>query len=246
MAQTSLAALRREYTAYCKEHADEENVRKYSRYFREGFDAYGCEGKALIAYHKELLDKYEAQLTPDASLELGRELLATGKYEDAALAIALAKRCLKQLQPRHIAVFAAWLDEGVTNWAISDVLCSEVLSKLLLSGVADVAGLTEWRDEKSRWRRRALAVTLIPLAKRERHVAPLLECVLPMLHDTERVVHQGLGWFLRECWKVDPQPVEQLLARHKETAPRLTYQYACEKMAPEQRELYRRTKAPKK
>jgi hypothetical protein len=56
------------------------------------------------------------------------------------------------------------------------------------------------------------------------------------------VVHQGLGWFLREAWKLYPQPVENYLAVWKDSAPRLIFQYATEKMTPEQKACFRREK----
>jgi 3-methyladenine DNA glycosylase AlkD len=61
--------------------------------------------------------------------------------------------------------------------------------------------------------------------------------------DEERVVQQGLGWFLREAWKRQRLVVEEFLIEFKDTAPRLIYQYATEKMTPEQKNRFRRAKA---
>jgi len=63
-----------------------------------------------------------------------------------------------------------------------------------------------------------------------------------MMMQPEKVVHQGLGWFLREAWKVYPQPVEAFLLQWKETSPRLIFQYATEKMTPEEKARFKRTK----
>jgi 3-methyladenine DNA glycosylase AlkD len=60
--------------------------------------------------------------------------------------------------------------------------------------------------------------------------------------DAERVVHQGLGWFLREAWKQQPKPVEAFLMEWKDTAPRLIFQYATEKMPAQARARFRRAK----
>ena len=48
--------------------------------------------------------------------------------------------------------------------------------------------------------------------------------------DPERVVQQGLGWFLRETWKKHPKAVEAFLLEWKDRSPRLIFQYATEKM----------------
>jgi len=64
-----------------------------------------------------------------------------------------------------------------------------------------------------------------------------------MITHKERVVHQGMGWFLREAWKRDPAPVEAFLTAWKDTAPRLIFQYAAEKMTAGQKARYRRRAA---
>jgi 3-methyladenine DNA glycosylase AlkD len=102
--------------------------------------------------------------------------------------------------------------------------------------------LEEWRDSPARFKRRAVPVSLLPLLKTAKDFAPLLEFVRPMMLDQERVVHQGLGWFLREAWKKQPKRVEPFLAEFKETAARLIFQYATEKMTAEQKARYRRSR----
>ena len=63
-----------------------------------------------------------------------------------------------------------------------------------------------------------------------------------MMMDPEREVHQGLGWFLREAWKKQPEPTELFLLKWKNTAPRLIFQYATEKMTPEGKQKFRKQK----
>jgi 3-methyladenine DNA glycosylase AlkD len=65
------------------------------------------------------------------------------------------------------------------------------------------------------------------------------------MEDKERVVQQGVGWFLREAWKRDPAPVEIFLMEWKDTAPRLIFQYATEKMTAAQKKRYRKSAAAK-
>jgi 3-methyladenine DNA glycosylase AlkD len=74
------------------------------------------------------------------------------------------------------------------------------------------------------------------------NVMQYLEFIEPLMHDPEREVHQGVGWFLREAWKIQPEPVEQFLLKYKDTSPRLIFQYATEKMQPEARERYRKAR----
>jgi len=68
----------------------------------------------------------------------------------------------------------------------------------------------------------------------------LLNFIRPLMLDEERVVHQGLGWFLREAWKKKAEPVEAFLLEWKDSVPRLIFQYATEKMTPENKARFRR------
>jgi 3-methyladenine DNA glycosylase AlkD len=78
--------------------------------------------------------------------------------------------------------------------------------------------------------------------KRGFDLVPLLKLIEPMMLMKEKPVQQGLGWFLREAWKLHPELTEDFLLRWKESCGRVIVQYATEKMTPEQKERYRRSK----
>jgi len=46
----------------------------------------------------------------------------------------------------------------------------------------------------------------------------------------------------REAWKLRPEQVEQFLLKWKDTAPRLIFQYATEKMTAENKISFRKEK----
>jgi 3-methyladenine DNA glycosylase AlkD len=71
---------------------------------------------------------------------------------------------------------------------------------------------------------------------------PLLVFLRPLMLDAEKVVQQGLGWFLRETWKKQAKPVEAFLIEWKDRAPRVIFQYATEKMTPDARACFRRAR----
>jgi 3-methyladenine DNA glycosylase AlkD len=240
-----LKQLHQEVSDFCREHGDPVVIQKYSRYFREGYDAYGVPDEVLRPFRERFIAEHAKQLTPKNSLALGRLLMSSGKYEEAMTAIVLARHVLPQLTAASIAEFEYWLEHCVTNWAVCDVLSGELISSLLVSGVTRPSDLAGWRRAPSRWRRRALPVSAITLLKHDADISELLKFIEPMLHDDERVVQQGLGWLLRECWKKEPLPVEALLLKHKDTAPRLVYQYACEKMDKAAKERFKRAKPSK-
>jgi 3-methyladenine DNA glycosylase AlkD len=84
---------------------------------------------------------------------------------------------------------------------------------------------------------------LLALVDRTAELPALLEAVRPLMLDAEKVVQQGVGWFLREAWKRQPKPVEAFLMEYRDTAPRVIFQYATEKMTPAQKARFKRKKA---
>jgi 3-methyladenine DNA glycosylase AlkD len=99
-----------------------------------------------------------------------------------------------------------------------------------------------WLDSPYKFKRRCLPVTLIKHVKKTREVMPSILFVEQLMADPEREVHQGMGWFLREAWKVNAAEVEAFLLKYKDSAPRLIIQYACEKMTPENKQRFKRAK----
>jgi 3-methyladenine DNA glycosylase AlkD len=85
-------------------------------------------------------------------------------------------------------------------------------------------------------------VSLIKELKTTSDYQPFIDFIRPLMMDPEREVHQGLGWFLREAWKRQPAQVEPFLLEWKNNASRLIFQYATEKMTPEQKQRFRKDK----
>ena len=59
--------------------------------------------------------------------------------------------------------------------------------------------------------------------------------------DSEKVVHQGVGWLLRELWKKSSKEAEDFLYKWKDKAPRLVIQYATEKIDKKKRKIFRKS-----
>lgn len=232
-----------EVHAFCAANGDPAVVRKYARFFKEGFEAYGVTDK-----HPEWASRKQGWIERlrsaggSAWLDTATLLVENGKFEETMLGVAFAAAMPERYTARAFAKIGKWFDGSISNWAQTDVLCSQVLAVFLANGVVEVGALTAWRDSRFKYKRRAVPVALIPLLK-DRAVRPLLAEVEPLVHDSERVVHQGVGWFLREAWKRDHAPVEKLLFRYKDSAPRLMVQYATEKMTATERQRFRRAKA---
>ena len=226
--------------AFCKANSDEAIVKKYARYFKEGHDAYGVKFPLM----QEKLQSVMAEYSPDIEtvLETSRLLLKGTKYEETSFALMMVKALKKSYTPETFIEIGHWFNIGIRNWAHCDALCSEILSVFLLKKIVDYKALAGWRNSTNKFQRRAVPVALIKLLKETPDHREFYSFIEPLMMDPAREVHQGCGWFLRESWKIQPVPAEEFLLKYKDTAPRLIFQYATEKMSPAGKERFRRTK----
>lgn len=228
---------------FCEANSDPKLIAKYGKYFREGYDAYGVSGELKSEESGKILSEYRDYLGFSGFLDLGDTLMASGKYEEAFFAIGFVVSFKEEFSRNTLDRIGNWFDGKVVNWAVSDSLCGDVLSPLLAQSIVSLEDFDSWRTAANRFKRRAVPVTMLILLKSEFECGRLLEFIRPMMTDDERVVHQGLGWFLRELWKKSPAETERFLLQWKDTAARLIFQYATEKMTAEQKGRFRRTKS---
>ncbi len=237
IAQTIAAEVR----AFGLANSNPQLVLKYSKYFREGFDAYGLDSKdpQWAARRDEWIERLR-QTGRNAYLDAGDLLTRGQKYEDTSFAIEFAIAMRDVYTPEAFRRIGRWFDGGIRNWAHTDVLSGSVLAPFLIDRVVSLEAIAPWRSSPYKFQRRAVPVTLITLMKSGVNSRTLLEFIEPLMMDPEREVQQGVGWFLRELWKRETKAVERLLLRHKDAAPRLIFQYATEKMTPQQKLRFRR------
>jgi 3-methyladenine DNA glycosylase AlkD len=237
----TIDAVHADILSFCQANSDPTLVQKYSRYFKEGgYDAYGVSYPLMQEKVSSILEAPGTDL--DFVLRLSRKLVPGTKYEEPSFALMLVKALKKQYTKATFDEIGYWFEIGIRNWAHTDALCSEILSVFLLKKMISFGEMEGWKTGKNKFQRRAVPVSLIKLMKATGNVMQYVEFIEPMMHDPEREVHQGVGWFLREAWKIQPEPVEQFLLKYKDTSPRLIFQYATEKMQPEARERYRKAR----
>ena len=223
-------------------NGDSAIVAKYGRYFTEGYDAYGLQDDVLRAKRGEWLERYGPELGLEGFLDVSDVLWSSGKYEEGWLAIYFPLQYRDEFRPETLDRISRWFGIGVRNWAHTDTLCYDLTGHFLTRGIVPLEAFGPWRQSPHKFQRRAVPVSMLPLLKKEKDYGPLLDFLRPLMMDGEKVVRQGLGWFLREAWKKQPGPVEAFLLEWKDTAPRLIFQYATEKMTPENKERFRRAK----
>lgn len=233
-----------EIRRFCEANANAALVEKYRKYFVEGYDAYGVPQERTYERRDAWLRQW-APMGIDGFLELGDRLVATGKYEEGTFAILFISALESQYSAALLPELGCWLDTGFRNWAHVDVFSGDVLSRFLSQKLVGLDAFASWRRAASKWKRRAVAVTLIkPVKAGALPVKRVLAFIEPMMEDEEKVVRQGLGWLLREAWKKQPDFVEAFLLAWKDSCGRLIIQYATEKMPAAKRAMFKA--APRK
>ena len=229
-----------EIRRYCRANADEAIVKKYSRYFKEGYDAYGLSQKLFDEKVVSILS--DKKINMKLVLNAGKLLVKSGKYEETSFAIILLKNFSKQFTKETFTAIGKWFETGIINWAHTDIICGELISQLFERKIISLKNLSGWRQAENKYQRRAVPVSMLTLLKSSKNYVPLFAFIEPLMMDDERMVHQGLGWFLREAWKRDKKVTEKFLLKWKDQAPRKIYQYATEKMTPEQKKRFKKAK----
>jgi len=139
-----LSRLAKEIEAFCAAHADPKNVARYSRYFKEGYDAYGLDFGVLGTQNKALL-KANDDLGLADFLDLGDLLFRSPKYEMGSFAILFAAHFREDITARAFQRIGKWFELGVRNWAHSDFFCGEITGWCLAYGVVGIQALDAWR-----------------------------------------------------------------------------------------------------
>jgi 3-methyladenine DNA glycosylase AlkD len=224
--------------SFCEANTNEEIIKKYSRYFKEGWNAYGLTTELLHNKVQSVLEAFGQDYT--LITKTCRLLVKDPKYEATSIAYLLLKSYSKQFTHDAFKEVEKWYETGITNWAHNDVICGELMPLFFKKSLITLNDLSAWRTAPNKFQRRAVPVSIIKLLKGTDDFKPFFSFIDPMMLDPEREVHQGLGWFLREAWKKRKEETETFLLKWKNQSPRLIFQYACEKMTPEGKQRFKR------
>ena len=226
---------------FCRENADEAVVKKYSRYFKEGYDGYGLDQQKMETKINELQNHPEVNLP--LVLETAPLLFESGKYEETSFAMLLAYEFRNDFNKDIFNRIENWFDVGIINWGHADYMATILMYEFLYKKIISYNDLAEWRKAQNPYQRRCVTVSMIKVAKKmDANYQQMVDFIEPLMMDAERPVHQGIGWFLREIWKLKPEITEKHLLKWKNDAPRLIFQYALEKMPKEDRVRFRKVK----
>ena len=229
-----------EIRSYCLANANAERLKTSQRFFKDEFVGYGLTAPQVYSKVKEMLKRGGLNLK---TIQETTPILMNGQmFEEISMGLLLLDGLWKQFTPETFQTISNWFSFGINNWAHADTLGMLLLPRFLDKKILEMNDFGSWLDSPYKFQRRCVPVTLIKHMKKTRQVMPSILFVEKLMADPEREVHQGMGWFLREAWKINPAEVESFLLKYKDTAPRLIIQYACERMTPENKLRFKRAK----
>lgn len=130
----------------------------------------------------------------------------------------------------------------VDNWDLVDASAHVVLGPWLLDGLPDLPDvLDELAGSARLWDRRIAVLATLALIRAGRF-EPTFRLVLRLRRDPEPLIHKALGWMLREIGRRDERAMVDFLERNLAGLPRVTVRYATERLAPEQRARFVKTR----
>jgi 3-methyladenine DNA glycosylase AlkD len=225
---------------FCMKNANQANVEKYSKYFKTEYVAYGLTHPQMHLFAKDMTKNTDLLL--NTVIEAAPELIKSGMYEETTLALLTLDGLHKQFNKSTLHAVEHFFEIGIDNWAHADNMGMFVVPKFLKQEIIQHTDLKPWLQSKHKFQRRTVPVALIKLLKTTHDFTLLFKFIEPLIMDSEREVHQGVGWFLREAWKKKREETELFLLKWKDKAPRLIIQYATEKMTSEEKLRFRKNK----
>ncbi len=180
---------------------------------------------------KQIAGKYYKELKGDLpkALDLTEKLIQTRNLTVADTGIHLLKRFKRHIRGSHFPRFDSWVDY-LNNWANTDNLCCGVISLAIMDEPEHFDSLLEWTQSDNRWRRRASAVSLVPIARKGDMLEEAFKIADMLMTDDDDMVQKGVGWLLKEASKVHPQEIHDYLVKWKPKTAALVLRYASEKL----------------
>jgi len=175
----------------------------------------------------------EVKIQPKESIfDLCEEMFESGKDGESSIAFNWARRLEKQYAKSDFRRFETWLKKYVNGWGSCDALCCYVLGPLIYKFPELAEKTAKWTKSKSRWYRRASAVTLIYPVRRRILLELVFERADILLLDDDDMVQKGYGWMLKEASNKYRDEVYDFVLKRRDKMPRTALRYAIEKLPP--------------
>ena len=164
-------------------------------------------------------------------VKVADQLFRGDVLEEKVFAVLMVQAIVKDFVTSEFKLFESWLDR-VGSWADHDALVHYVLGPMIAADPRLLARPLRWAKSKSRWYRRAAAVSLVHSTRRHKNFEHIQRVTELLLASDDDMVQKGLGWLLREAAKANREQMVEYLMSIRQRAPRLVLRTACETLPP--------------
>jgi len=228
------AEIANEIKAEIIKEADPQHAKRVTQYFREPITTHGL----TAPKEKEIARRYYHRVKKDLppAIQVTQQLIESQILEEASIGIRILRRMTRHLTPAHFDTVDTWVDL-LTNWANTDGLSTWIIADIINKDPNLTDRLQEWTTSKNRWRRRAAAVSLVPIARKGDMLDQVFRITDRLMTDNDDMVRKGVGWLLKEASKEHPQEIRNYLLKWRPETSALILRYASEKLPKEMRVL---------
>ncbi|UCE46507.1 MAG: DNA alkylation repair protein [Phycisphaerales bacterium] len=220
-----------------RELSDSHIAAHSRRFFRTGPGQYG-EGDRFLGIRVPVIRKCVREY-PAISLPDTVELLKSPFHEARLLAllILVAKYSRAMENAEREAIYRSYLKhtEFINNWDLVDCSAEHIVGAHLLD--KDKRPIYKLARSKGLWKRRIAVMSTFHFVKREDFSDTLAIAEL-LLNDPEDLIHQSVGWMLREVGSRNRKVEEKFLTKYYKQMPRTMLRYAIEKLPETDRQAY--------
>jgi 3-methyladenine DNA glycosylase AlkD len=168
-------------------------------------------------------------------LQVADELFRGNMLEEKVFAVVMLQGVVGEFGKREFKLFESWLDR-ISSWADHDALVHYLIGPTIAADATLLSRPPHWAKKKSRWHRRAAAVSLIHSTRQHKNFGDIQRITEMLLTSDDDMVQKGLGWLLREAAKANPDQTVEYLMTIRERSPRLVLRTACETLPAAARE----------
>ena len=179
--------------------------------------------KVAVRFRRTILAEHDMPYL----LEVADQLFRGNVLEEKVFAVVTLQGVVADFGKREFKLFESWLDR-ISSWADHDALVHYLIGPIIAADATLLSRPPRWAKKKSRWHRRAAAVSLIHSTRQHKNFDRIQQITEMLLPSDDDMVQKGLGWLLREAAKANPEQTVAYLMTIRERSPRLVLRTACE------------------
>jgi 3-methyladenine DNA glycosylase AlkD len=215
--------------------------RRATRFFKPWERVYtlGMSSREIRELARELAGPVRKSWKIEDAVAFAELMLRGRTFESRSVGLIVLSKFHRGYDARLLRHARRWLATNkLDNWAMTDLLCMEVLGPLLDREPQLALRMRPWTRAKSPWLRRAAAAALTGPVRHGVALDEAYRTASTLAAAKEDLVHKATGWMLREAGRSDQPRLEKWLKKKGRTLHRTALRYAIEKFPePKRRHL---------